>query len=317
METESADPEVKGETEDADDKDSVPDPDERLDREEIREKIKDTFGADSPMVKVAACESDFRQFAGDELLRNPKTGALGVFQFIASYHKDQAEDLGFDLKDTKDNIAYAKYLYDKRGLSPWSASSLCWDDGEVTATDIENQNIDAPGGILLPKSERETDNNDADAAESDVSGADIGITEKLVSGVRSPQVKRLQEVLNENGFAVSSNGPGSPGEETNFFGAKTRSAVKSFQCEQDIVCEGGRYSTGYGTVTERTRVALAGMNEDNSGQGIIRREEDEEAEDKEDEALAVNQEKSETNQPLRKQVAQLAQRIEALRDQIN
>lgn len=45
------------------------------------------------------------------------------------------------------------------------------------------------------------------------------------------QVKELQKYLNENGYFVSYEGRGAPGMETNFFGLKTRRALKDFQSE--------------------------------------------------------------------------------------
>ncbi len=45
----------------------------------------------------------------------------------------------------------------------------------------------------------------------------------------SPDVQALQKYLNGNGFIVASSGAGSPGNETNYFGSLTRSALIRFQ----------------------------------------------------------------------------------------
>jgi hypothetical protein len=51
----------------------------------------------------------------------------------------------------------------------------------------------------------------------------------LYLGDRSPDVKRLQQYLNSNGFIVSPTGPGSPGKETIFFGYGMKAALIKFQ----------------------------------------------------------------------------------------
>lgn len=52
-----------------------------------------------------------------------------------------------------------------------------------------------------------------------------------------PEVKALQIFLNENGFLVAESGPGSKGNETEFFGEKTRDAVIRFQEANDIILQ--------------------------------------------------------------------------------
>jgi hypothetical protein len=42
------------------------------------------------------------------------------------YHGKRAVELGFDLNTVDGNLAYGKYLYDKEGTQPWSASKECW-----------------------------------------------------------------------------------------------------------------------------------------------------------------------------------------------
>jgi hypothetical protein len=47
-------------------------------------------------------------------------------QINTRYHGKTAEELGLDLTDIEDNLAYARYLYEKQGTQPWSASAPCW-----------------------------------------------------------------------------------------------------------------------------------------------------------------------------------------------
>lgn len=60
----------------------------------------------------------------------------------------------------------------------------------------------------------------------------------LRQGTRGKEVRVLQEYLNNNGFRVASTGPGSPGNETDFFGPATNSAVRRFQSENGLRVDG-------------------------------------------------------------------------------
>ena len=56
----------------------------------------------------------------------------------------------------------------------------------------------------------------------------------LSIGSRGEDVRELQRWLNTQGFTVASQGPGSPGQETGFFGEMTRAALARFQFENAI-----------------------------------------------------------------------------------
>ena len=98
-------------------------------RKKSTEELVREYFADTPdLVSVAWCESHFRQFdQNGEVFRgevNPSD--VGVTQINTYYHKDTAEKLGMDLYTLEGNAKYAKYLYRKEGLTPWKASSPCW-----------------------------------------------------------------------------------------------------------------------------------------------------------------------------------------------
>jgi hypothetical protein len=89
-----------------------------------------SYFADIPILaEVARCESTFRH-------TNPDTGAVtrgyvnpadvGVMQINEYYHGETAERMGLELTDLNDNLAYARYLYEREGTQPWSASRACW-----------------------------------------------------------------------------------------------------------------------------------------------------------------------------------------------
>lgn len=80
------------------------------------------------MAQVARCESTFRHTLADgSVLRGRvDNDDLGVMQINLRYHATQAEELGIDLYDIEGNLAYARYLYEKKGTQPWNASAPCW-----------------------------------------------------------------------------------------------------------------------------------------------------------------------------------------------
>ena len=59
-------------------------------------------------------------------------------------------------------------------------------------------------------------------------------TRSLTTGSSGNDVKNLQQYLNAKGFTVSLTGPGSQGNETNYFGALTRQALARFQKAHSI-----------------------------------------------------------------------------------
>lgn len=192
--------------------------------------------ADVPaMISIARCESKYTQFGkGGTALHGGYGGRMvGIFQIYSDVHADYAKDLGMDIYTTEGNIAYARFLYQTQGTKPWLSSFPCWGEDVESAERVEETS--------------------APAATTGVS-----LSVNLSMGMEHPQVLTLQKILNTNGFVLTNDGPGSPGNETNRYGALTRDAVRRFQCTQKIVCDGDEHSTGYGFVGARTRAALLG-----------------------------------------------------------
>lgn len=91
-----------------------------------------TYFEDYPiLVKIAECESQFRQYdaQGNILKGKVNKGDLGLMQINKYYHEERANELGLDLETIEGNMAYAKYLYEKEGEKPWLSSSKCWKQG--------------------------------------------------------------------------------------------------------------------------------------------------------------------------------------------
>lgn len=88
------------------------------DTESVKREIEEVFGENHIMLKVAKCESEYKQFAF-----NPTNNSndRGIFQISEKYH-----GVGDEMYDVKKNIAYAKKLYDRNGLKDWVWSKHCW-----------------------------------------------------------------------------------------------------------------------------------------------------------------------------------------------
>jgi hypothetical protein len=98
------------------------------DSENVERFINDYF-ADIPLLaEIARCESRYRHFdSKGNILKGVKNSYdRGVMQINIWYHGKTAEKLGLDVHNLDDNVAYARYLYEKEGAKPWMASSPCW-----------------------------------------------------------------------------------------------------------------------------------------------------------------------------------------------
>ena len=98
------------------------------DSKNVERFVKDYF-ADIPlMAKIAYCESRNRHYdSRGQVLKGEVTPLdRGVMQINLYYHEETAQKLGLDLHDIEDNVAYARYLYEKEGAKPWMSSSKCW-----------------------------------------------------------------------------------------------------------------------------------------------------------------------------------------------
>lgn len=94
----------------------------------IEKKVQNYFSDIPILAAVAKCESQTTHATDDgELLRgivNPKD--VGVMQINESIHSKRAKELGYNIYTLEGNLAYARFLYEEFGLSPWSASKRCW-----------------------------------------------------------------------------------------------------------------------------------------------------------------------------------------------
>lgn len=83
---------------------------------------------------IAECESGGRQFDKDgDLIVHAKSGAIGKYQILPSWHEENAEKLGLDIRTEEGNEAFAKVLFEKFGTEPWEASRKCWGNKVVAS----------------------------------------------------------------------------------------------------------------------------------------------------------------------------------------
>lgn len=87
-----------------------------------------------------------------------------------------------------------------------------------------------------------------------------------------PEVRKLQQLLNQLGFTVAPAGqPGSYGMETDYFGPSTQAALQRFQAANGIVSSGNPTSTGYGNLgpqtLQRLNASLTSGGASNAGPG--------------------------------------------------
>ncbi len=94
----------------------------------VESQVREYFKDAPILAEIAKCESQFRHIGADgEIIKGKvNKGDLGVMQINKYYHEEEAQKLGLDLTTLKDNMTYAKVLYDKFGTSPWQSSSDCW-----------------------------------------------------------------------------------------------------------------------------------------------------------------------------------------------
>jgi hypothetical protein len=94
----------------------------------VEQYVREYFIDTPVMADIASCESHFRQYdkSGSVLHGEQVYEDIGVMQINQTYHGKTSAQLGFDITTTQGNVAYAKYVYDKQGTTPWNSSKPCW-----------------------------------------------------------------------------------------------------------------------------------------------------------------------------------------------
>jgi len=115
----------------------------------VEDFVRLTYQDKPVLIEIAECESTFRHwdpYTG-EPLSNPNSSATGAMQLMASYHREPASNLGWDIDTLEGNLAYAEYLYDTEGVTPWDASRKCW-ESKGSANMAINNTISGDKGVF-------------------------------------------------------------------------------------------------------------------------------------------------------------------------
>ena len=106
----------------------------------VPEYVEKYFSDVPVLVEVAKCESHMRQEdKNGEVIRGEVNGYdRGVMQINEQYHLKRSKALGMDILTLQGNLSYARHLFEKEGLQPWSASRPCWSKSTAYA-EYKNQ----------------------------------------------------------------------------------------------------------------------------------------------------------------------------------
>lgn len=89
-------------------------------------------------------------------------------------------------------------------------------------------------------------------------------TQNMKLGSSGAQVLELQKALNNQGFTISTTGVGSVGNETTYFGAKTKAAVIKYQAANNIINTGNVYALTRAALNAKCTPS-SGNNNNNTG----------------------------------------------------
>jgi len=94
----------------------------------VKQVVEEYFFDIPIMAQIARCESTYRHYLSDGSVLQGRVDQAdtGVMQINKRYHEKTAVAMGLNLDDIEDNMRYARYLYERQGTQPWSASAPCW-----------------------------------------------------------------------------------------------------------------------------------------------------------------------------------------------
>jgi len=111
---------------------------------------------------------------------------------------------------------------------------------------------------LMPSTSAMPSSSSSSATAAPFSGT---FTRNLTIGSAGDDVQALQVFLNNQGFQVASSGPGSPGNETTYFGLLTQTALANWQTSQNITPAAGFF----GPITRAAVNSMIGPTNGNGG----------------------------------------------------
>src|SRR5258708_191752 len=93
---------------------------------DVETAVRSYFDAIPAMAAIGKCESGFGQYKEMvNVIFDPAYSMIGVLQ-ISKIHLPESITMGMDITALDGNMAYAKYLYNQEGTTPWMSSYGCW-----------------------------------------------------------------------------------------------------------------------------------------------------------------------------------------------
>lgn len=154
-------------------------------------------------------------------------GGDGTFEFTVSKNNGARSDLDFKIttsggtgyKDL-DDITAGTFTVEEKISTGWVVNNQCKDvavaAGEVKNCTVFNVANGQKKQVLAPS-------NTSDSVNA------VFVARDVVFGQQNASITILQKFLNGHGFSIASSGPGSPRNETGYFGNATLVALKNFQ----------------------------------------------------------------------------------------
>lgn len=95
---------------------------------DVEEQVIKHFKDTPILARIAYCESKFEHYdeQGNVLRGRVTPKDIGVMQINEYYHGKTADALGINIHSIEGNLEYAKWLYEREGVTPWNASKKCW-----------------------------------------------------------------------------------------------------------------------------------------------------------------------------------------------
>ena len=186
-------------------------------------------------------DTDFVRVA---IVRNASSSPTSKTDGTLIYEGSKEEFSDIDLDNTK-TYHYAIYAYDKKPNYSSPAMLSAQPQAGVETTSIT---------VPVPPPLQQTQGKQPCIPQT-IPG--LTLTRSLALGSTGADIKLLQQYLNTNGFIIAQSGPGSPGNESTYFGSLTVKAIQRFQAQNGIVTSGSPETTGYGAVGPKTRGVFA------------------------------------------------------------
>ena len=186
-------------------------------------------------------DTDFVRVA---IVKNTSSSPQSRTDGVLIYEGSKEEFHDIDLDNTK-TYHYAIYAYDKKPNYSSPAMLSAQPQAGVETTSIT---------VPVPPPLQQTQGKQPCIPQT-IPG--LTLTRSLALGSTGADIKLLQQYLNTNGFIIAQSGPGSPGNESTYFGSLTVKAVQRFQAQNGIVTSGSPETTGYGAVGPKTRGVFA------------------------------------------------------------